>query len=60
MSRDARDCFGVQQKSGVGNWNNIFDDSLSEQSDLQIGTTVVDGSLREPPLSKARARAGAG
>jgi hypothetical protein len=43
-------------QSGVGKWNNIFDGSLCEQSDLQIGTTVVDGPLREQPQSKGFAR----
>src|ERR1051325_347230 len=46
----------VREKSGVGDWNNSFDGSRCEQSDLQIGTTVMDGSLREQPQSMRRSR----
>src|SRR5882672_9335816 len=52
---DAGDRVSVREKSGVGKWNNIFDGSLCEQSDLQIGTTGSDGSRCEQPQSKMRA-----
>ena len=55
MERDDRDGACVREKSGVGKWNNILAGSLCEQSDLQIGTTVVDGSLRKRPQSKTLA-----
>jgi hypothetical protein len=56
MARDARDRANVRAKSGVGKWNNIFDGSRCEQSDLQIRTKGSDGSRCEQPQSKAQAR----
>ena len=56
MARDARDLIRVRKKSGFRKWNDIFDGSLCEQPHLQIGTTGMDGSLREQPQSKRLAR----
>jgi hypothetical protein len=47
IERNVRERVSVQQKSGVGKWNNIFDGSRCEQSDL-------------PPHSKTLTREGQG
>jgi hypothetical protein len=45
MSSDGRDRVSVREKSSVGKWNNIFDGSLCEQSDLPPQSKML---VREP------------